>query len=215
MDPHPLSEPHARPTAGLQAMIQCAARRACTTSLKKGRLCQWRVSGNAQPPRRSRSAGPIAAPEIWSNPEQQCSSVSTQQRERAERERGEAEDHDAESVEHMFDRTPTTLGRDVGRMVRSNQDFLQPEVGLCVSLSDRLLPCLLSEHALALSTTHPRRRRRCVSSALQTSWGCRMRWISVGENMVKQQKPALWRLFALFSRGSHAIDYTAALLPSG
>lgn len=135
-------------------MIRCAARRACAASLKKGRLCQWRVSGNAQPPRRSRSAGPIAASEIWPNPEP-CSSVSIQQqerdRDRQERDRETAEEQDAESVEHMFDRTPTTLGRDVGRIVRLNQDFLHPEVGwigVCATVTD-CFQNTLSPHARA------------------------------------------------------------------
>eukprot|EP00752_Nemacystus_decipiens_P018709 g16773.t1 len=66
----------------------------------------------------------MKAKAIWSSPEP-SSKVSTQQQ---EREREVAEEQDAESMEHMFDRTPTNLGRDVARMVRLNQDFLQPEI---------------------------------------------------------------------------------------
>ncbi len=32
-------------------------------------------------------------------------------------------------MEYMFDPSPTSLGRDVGRIVGSNQESLQPEVG--------------------------------------------------------------------------------------
>lgn len=147
-------------------MIQCAARRACATSLKKGRLCQWRVSGNARPPCRSRSAGPIAASEVWSNPERGSSivSASIQEQER-ERERDAADEKDAESMEteHMFDRTPTALGRDVGRMVRSNQDFLQPEVRLLTGPAQTLADWL-SEH-----TAHnPYRRQLCRKCVIDT-----------------------------------------------
>lgn len=112
-----------RPQVHATTMLQYAARRVGATSLKRGRLCQWTASGWTQPQCRSRSAGPIAASDInvWANPE---SSRPMHPQEGS----GAKATGGIEAGGFGRARTPTTLGRDVTRIVQSNQDILAPEV---------------------------------------------------------------------------------------
>lgn len=108
-----------RPTV----MLQYAARRSCATTLKRGRISQWRPPACTQTPCRSRSAGPAAVSDmnVWANPGAQMSS----------RQQGgvaAVAGRDIDRDDSLLTRTSTSLGRDVGRMVRSGQDILEPEV---------------------------------------------------------------------------------------
>lgn len=108
-----------RPTV----MLQYAARRSCATTLKRGRISQWRPPACTQTPCRSRSAGPAAVSDmnVWANPGAQ---VSSRQQGGVAAVAGRDIDRD----DSLLTRTSTSLGRDVGRMVRSGQDSLEPEV---------------------------------------------------------------------------------------
>ncbi|CAM9719659.1 unnamed protein product [Pylaiella littoralis] len=113
-------------------MIQYAARRACTTSLRQGKVCRWGVPRNAHIPCRSRSAGPFAVSDAWTNtnPTTITSKTVSIQEEQQQGEAAGATEHDeTESVKYYCcNRTPTTLGRDVNRVVLSSQDFLHPAI---------------------------------------------------------------------------------------
>ena len=104
-------------------MLQYAARRSCATTLKRGTLSQWKPLACAQTPCRSRSAGPAAVSDmnVWATPDPQ---VPLQQQGGVAAAAGRGIDRD----HSLLARTSTSLGRDVGRMVRSSQDTLEPEV---------------------------------------------------------------------------------------
>lgn len=113
------------------AMLQHTVRRACATSLKRGRLCQRRLpTGQAHPHQcRLRSSGPAAVSDlgVWANVD-----PSSSIREHSDEAIGAAVEHGARSDAgpegFLRTRTSTTLGREVARILRSNQDTLQPEV---------------------------------------------------------------------------------------
>lgn len=108
---------------GDAVMLQYAARRSCATTLKRGRIGQWRPPACAQTPCRSRSAGPAAVSDmnVWAKPDP---AVPLQQQGGVAAVTG----RDMGGDDALFTRTSTSLGRDVGRMVRSSQDILEPEV---------------------------------------------------------------------------------------
>lgn len=108
-------------------MLQYAARRACGTSLKRGRLCRWSAAASAHC--RPLSSGPAASDLRCPNP---SPTVSTQTKQLPQEDGGirglRASGVGLEGEEPILSRTSTTLGREVARIVRSDRDMLQPEV---------------------------------------------------------------------------------------
>ncbi|CAM9488583.1 unnamed protein product [Ectocarpus sp. 4 AP-2014] len=193
-------------------MIHYAARRACATRLRQGGgggLSRWKAPG------RLRSAGTFA---VYDNDTADpANTVSAQQQQQQQQQhQGQKEQGGAEAtslaeengegtLEYMFVRRPATLGRDVGRMVRSGQDLLSPEiVDLMVSASTRSAmgsPPLLGDTAgvdvfAVIAKAYHRLRRHDLTLQL-----CEAFEESTGEPLVPSTPQGLvWLLGAIRRR---------------